>query len=213
MKKLLLILLSAGISISAAACAPTGQATPSSGDSAVQNSREADSQNSQAQVSGNSDASEQTQPADSDYASMSEEYEAYRESAEADLESLQKYKEAAESSAAVRKEAAERIGYETEITYSQLLHGSELFRGMKVQFSGKVLQVIQDSESIQLRLAVDGSLDTVVYGEYDTNVIPIRVSKDAQITIYGTSIGMFNYESTSGKDQSLPYISIENLKQ
>lgn len=212
MKKLLLILLSAGISISAAACAPTGQATPSSSDSSVQNSREADSQNSQAQVSGNS-ASEQTQPADSDYASMSEEYEAYRESAEADLESLRKYKEAAESSAAARKEAAERIGYETEITYSQLLHGSELFRGMKVQFSGKVLQVIQDSESIQLRLAVDGSLDTVVYGEYDTNVIPIRVSKDAQITIYGTSIGMFNYESTSGKDQSLPYISIENLKQ
>lgn len=212
MKKLLLILLSAGISISASACAPTGQATPSSSDSSVQNSREADSQNSQAQVSGNS-ASEQTQPADSDYASMSEEYEAYRESAEADLESLRKYKEAAESSAAARKEAAERIGYETEITYSQLLHGSELFRGMKVQFSGKVLQVIQDSESIQLRLAVDGSLDTVVYGEYDTNVIPIRVSKDAQITIYGTSIGMFNYESTSGKDQSLPYISIENLKQ
>lgn len=212
MKKLLLILLSAGISISAAACAPTAQATPSSSDSSVQNSREADSQNSQAQVSGNS-ASEQTQPADSDYASMSEEYEAYRESAEADLESLRKYKEAAESSAAARKEAAERIGYETEITYSQLLHGSELFRGMKVQFSGKVLQVIQDSESIQLRLAVDGSLDTVVYGEYDTNVIPIRVSKDAQITIYGTSIGMFNYESTSGKDQSLPYISIENLKQ
>ena len=87
------------------------------------------------------------------------------------------------------KAAEEARGYETGITYDQLARTPDDFKGKKVKFYGKVVQVIEGSGSVQIRLAVDDNYDTILLGEYSSSTVSSRVLEDDYITIYGTSVG------------------------
>lgn len=60
----------------------------------------------------------------------------------------------AEAIAAAAREAEEKLGYETGITYSQLPRTPNEYRGKKVKFTGKVIQVIDGGYEVNLRVAI-----------------------------------------------------------
>lgn len=111
------------------------------------------------------------------------------------------------------KEAEKAKGYETGITYNQLARTPDKYKDKKVKFSGKVVQVIEGDDSVQIRLAVNDDYDTILLGEYSTSIVSSRVLEDDHITIYGTSVGTISYESTMGGTITIPGVYIDKIKQ
>lgn len=109
------------------------------------------------------------------------------------------------------KAAEEARGYETGITYDQLARTPDDFKGKKVKFYGKVVQVIEGSGSVQIRLAVDDNYDTILLGEYSSSTVSSRVLEDDYITIYGTSVGTISYKSTMGGTITIPGVYIDKI--
>lgn len=133
------------------------------------------------------------------------------------LEELEK-KEAAEKEAAEKKkkEAAEKEakkGYETGITYNQLARTPDDYTDKKVKFTGTVIQVLEADSTTQIRLAVNGDYNDIVYGEYSSDIVKSRVLDDDTITIYGVSKGLLSYESTIGGTITIPSVYIEKIDQ
>lgn len=111
------------------------------------------------------------------------------------------------------KEAEEAQGYETGITYEQLARTPDDYKGKKVKFYGKVIQIIEGSSTIQVRLAVNDNYDTVLYGEYAKSIVSSRVLENDYITIYGTSSGTISYTSTMGGTITIPGVAISKIDQ
>lgn len=112
------------------------------------------------------------------------------------------------------KEAAERMGYETGITFDQLARNPDDYEGQKVKFTGKVLQVIEGSGTKnQIRMSTKGNWDNVIYCEYEKSIVSSRILEDDKITIYGRSAGLLSYESTGSGVITLPSIIIDKIEQ
>ena len=87
------------------------------------------------------------------------------------------------------------------------------YKGQKVKFYGKVVQVIEGDDSTQIRLAVDDNYDTVLLGEFDKSIVSSRVLEDDYITVYGSSVGTISYKSTFGGTITIPGVYIEKIDQ
>lgn len=134
-------------------------------------------------------------------------------------EDIEAQKLAAESQAKIdeanaAKAAEEAKGYETGITYDQLARTPDDYYGKKVKFSGKVVQVIEGSgDDVQIRLAVNDDYDTILFGQYSSDIVSSRVLEDDYITIYGMSVGTISYESTMGGTITIPGVYIDKIEQ
>lgn len=85
----------------------------------------------------------------------------------------------------------------------------QLEYGKKVQITGKVLQNMKNGYSYYIRLAMDDDYDKVVLvdiASYDYDDI---IAEDDNVTFYGTAEGLTSYESTWGKEVTLPSMSSE----
>lgn len=117
-------------------------------------------------------------------------------------------KAAAEKAA---KEKEERIGYETGITYEQLARTPDKFKGKKAKFTGKVIQVMEDSGETQLRIAVNDDYDTVLIAGYESNITSTRVLENDNVTVRGKSLGLITYKSTIGGNITIPGIVVDKI--
>lgn len=122
-------------------------------------------------------------------------------------------KAAAEKAAAEKaaKEEEERIGYETGITYDQLARTPDEFKGKKAKFTGKVLQVMEGKGETQLRVAVNGNYDKVLYVVYKSDILNSRVLEKDNVTVKGKSAGIYTYKSTMGGEISIPAMLVEKI--
>lgn len=137
-----------------------------------------------------------------------EEQEAARKAAEEEAARI-----AAEEAAA--REAEEKKRYETGITYNNLARNPDDYTGKKVKFKGRVLQVSELSNEIQIRLATKkdswGYSDDIVYLYFEKSLISSRILDDDIITIYGTAKGLHTYETVLGASVTLPLIYVEKI--
>ncbi|MBC5995461.1 toxin regulator [Romboutsia ilealis] len=108
-------------------------------------------------------------------------------------------------------EAKEKQGYNTGITYKQLARTPDDYVGEKVKFKGKVVQVMEGDGETQIRLAVDGNYDNIIYGAYDSSIVSSRVLEDDYITIMGVSEGLLTYTSTMGGDITIPSVLVQKI--
>lgn len=142
---------------------------------------------------------------------------AEQEKKEAELKAAKeaKEKEEAEKLAAEKKkkEEEEKKGYDTGITYSQLARTPDDYLAKKVKFSGEVVQVMEDGDSIGIRLAVDGDYDNIILGTFDSSIVSERILEDDYITVYGLSSGIYTYESTMGASISVPSMTIDKISR
>lgn len=134
-----------------------------------------------------------------------------------ELEELQA-KEAEEQKAKEKKEKAEKEkkekqGYNTGITFNELARTPDDYKSEKVKFKGKVLQVVEDDEEIQIRLAIDNDYDKVILCGYSPDIVSSRILKDDIITIYAVSLGLTSYKSTLGGNITIPTVWIEKIDQ
>lgn len=72
---------------------------------------------------------------------------------------------------------------------------------------------MEGGSDIQIRLAVNDSYDTIVYGSYSSDTVSSRVLEDDHVTIYGTSVGTISYQSTMGGTITIPGVLIEKIDQ
>lgn len=179
----------------------------------------------QKELDTNKEALEQLQ---SDYDTYKEKMKPYEEMevAEAEARKLaaEKKKEEEEAAAAKKKEKEEaaakkkaeekeKKGYDTGITYDQLARTPDDYLNEKVKFKGTVLQVLESDSEIQIRLAVNDDYDDVLYCAYDPSIVSSRVLEDDTITIYGSSLGLYSYESTMGGTITIPAVYIDKIDQ
>ena len=177
-----------------------------------------------------------------DLASLQAEYDAYKESmkpyeeldaaeAEARKAAAEQEKESIEASKAAKKAEEESIaaesaaeesrqaeekakkGYDTGITYDQLARNPNDYIGEKIKFKGKVIQLIEDTDEIQIRLAVNSDYDTILFCSYDPSIVSSRVLEDDIITVYGTSVGTISYQSTMGGQITIPAALVDKIDQ
>ena len=109
------------------------------------------------------------------------------------------------------KEAAEKAAeknpdsYKSGITYDQVARNPDDYLGKKINFTGRVLQVMESGSKVQLRLGVDGNYDNVILVEANTSALNGgRVLEDDLVTAAGYSAGIMSYKSTIGGKISIP---------
>lgn len=124
-------------------------------------------------------------------------------------------KKAAEEKAAAEARAAEEAkGYETGITFDNLARTPDAYKGKKVKFSGKVIQVVEGTTETQIRLAIDGDYDKVVFCRVPkAKTSSTRILEDDYIHIMGVSNGLISYQSTMGGTITIPDISVDDWGQ
>lgn len=135
---------------------------------------------------------------------------------EAVKQSLLEAIDAAEQTITAQENAAaeeKARGYETGITYDQLARTPDDYNGKKCKFSGKVLQVMESDNIVGIRLAVNSNYNTVLYCMFSQSIISSRILEDDIITVYGTSSGIYTYESTMRASISIPSMIVDKVDQ
>ena len=123
-------------------------------------------------------------------------------------------KAAEEKAAAEAKAAEEAKGYETGITFDNLARTPDDYKGKKVKFEGKVIQVIEGDSETQIRLAINGDYDTVIFCRVPKEKTrSTRILEDDYIHIMGVSNGLISYQSTLGGTITIPDISVDEWGQ
>lgn len=102
--------------------------------------------------------------------------------------------------------------YQNGITYDNLARNPDDYAFDAVAFNGEVVQVIEGAKEMQCRLAVDGDYDKMLLIAYEPDIIDSRVLEGDAITIYGTSIGIMNYESAIGGQISIPGVAVSEIR-
>ena len=133
---------------------------------------------------------------------------------EAEEKAAREKKVAEEKAAAEAKAAEEAKGYETGITFDNLARTPDSYKGKKVKFSGKVIQVIEATTETQIRLAIDGDYDRIIFCRVPkAKTSSTRILKDDYIHIMGISNGLISYESTMGGTITIPDVSVDDWGQ
>lgn len=106
-----------------------------------------------------------------------------------------------------KEESSNVESYSTDITYEQLARTPDDYKGKKVSMTGKVVQVMENSDITQLRVAINGNYDDIVLLEINkSDLDKSRILDDDLITFYGTSADVYTYKATLGQEITVPAI-------
>lgn len=109
------------------------------------------------------------------------------------------------------KEAFKPENYQS-VPFKDVARNPDSYAGQKLTFTGKVLQVVEGTTETDLRIATDGGYDDVIFVGFDPTIMNgTRVLEDDTVTIYGTCIGQYSYQSTFGSKISLPGFFADNV--
>jgi hypothetical protein len=107
--------------------------------------------------------------------------------------------------------------YDHSITFNDLARFPDDYNGTKVVFTGSVVQVIERSDSIGIRLATKydqyGRIDDIIYVYYDKPLTGGRILNDDIITVYGVFKGLERFESIIGVATVVPRIDADRIDQ
>lgn len=101
--------------------------------------------------------------------------------------------------------------YKTGITFDNISRNPKDYEGKLVYFTGEVVQLMEGDDENQIRLAVDGDYDKMILIGYDPEITTSRILEDDNIEIYGTSVGIFQYESVLGQTISIPAVYVDKI--
>ena len=107
---------------------------------------------------------------------------------------------------------ADKASYDTGITYDQLARTPDDYENKKVKFSGEVIQVMESDGETQLRIAVDGNYDNVIYVGYNSKITNTRILENDYVTFRGISRGLITYQSTLGGEITIPLVYVQQIE-
>ena len=150
--------------------------------------------------------------------SSSKAAEASSKAAESSSRAAEASSKAAESSSrAAAMSSSEAVdkdpnSYKTGITYDQVARTPDDYEGKKMQFTGRVIQVMEDKSETQIRLAVDGNSDNIILVGFDPDILNgSRILEDDLVTVSGTSVGTVSYKSTMSGKITIPAMTAKIL--
>jgi uncharacterized membrane protein YidH (DUF202 family) len=111
-----------------------------------------------------------------------------------------------------KKAEEEKTSYDTGITYKQLARTPDDYKGKKSKFSGKVVQVIEGDGETELRIAVGGDYDTILFVAYKNEITSIRILENDYVTVRGKSAGIYKYQSTISGQISVPSMLVDKIE-
>ena len=102
------------------------------------------------------------------------------------------------------------------LEYKAMSRDPDTYEGNLYKFDGKILQVMEDSQSdgttlVSLRVATKGNYDNVVYVVYYRAAGEARILEDDRVTVYGTSNGLYTYETVMGAEVTIPLIWADSV--
>lgn len=109
-----------------------------------------------------------------------------------------------------------------EYTYKEIARNPNDYKGKHAKFKGEVIQVVEDGDSVTLRVnitAEEASWEESGYTYSDTIYVEYtrksenesRILDDDIITLYGTLNGLMDYSSVLGSQVSCPYLLAEYI--
>ena len=119
----------------------------------------------------------------------------------------------ADEAAALTEKEANKINYRTDITFENLARTPDNFIGEQIKLRGEVIQVLEGSGETQILLNVNGSYDQTILAVYESSIVSSRILEDDWITIYGTSYGLYSYESIFGQIITVPLLLVDIIDQ
>lgn len=102
--------------------------------------------------------------------------------------------------------------YNTGITFDNLARNPEDYINKKVKFSGRVIQVMENGDSTDLRVVIDNNHDNVVLVSYKSSIINNRVLEKDSITFLGNSEGLKTYTTIHGSNVTIPLINVDRIE-
>lgn len=126
----------------------------------------------------------------------------------AELEALKK-----DVSAAILNATVENVdGYNVVTDYSEYARNPEVHIGESIRFNGKVVQVVEGSPTVY-RVAMNGNSDNIFYVLYTAEEGAARVLENDEVTVFGTSNGLYTYTSTLGGSITIPSCTAEQITE
>lgn len=102
-----------------------------------------------------------------------------------------------------------------KISYDSLARTPGNYKGQRVKFSGKVVQVCSEATSIlyysTYRVATSGNYNNVVYIYVDNYGSGERILEDDRITFYGEFDGLYTYKTVRGDSITIPSVKVEYI--
>lgn len=97
------------------------------------------------------------------------------------------------------------------LEYKAISRDPDPYKGNLYKFDGKVLQVMENGQDVTLRVASKGNYDDVVYVTYHRAEGESRILEDDRVTVYGTSMGLYTYETVMGAAVTIPHIVADSI--
>ena len=95
-------------------------------------------------------------------------------------------------------------------SYQAISRSPDDYEGTHIKFTGKIIQVLEDGNSVQLRVNVTrgsyGIWDDTIFVTYTRTDGEERLLEDDIITLYGVCGGLVTYESIFGASITIPRI-------
>ncbi len=116
-----------------------------------------------------------------------------------------------------KKKEEENFKNQSEVlTFEQLARNPDKIKGKKVKLTGEVIQVLQGTSSVDLRI----NITKEDYGYYTDTIYALYIPKDGEdkilegdnITIWGTAQGDYSYTSVLGSKVTLPFINVNYIQ-
>ena len=98
-------------------------------------------------------------------------------------------------------------------SYNEIARNPNKVKGNKAMVSGKVIQVLEDGETVNLRVNITNSggrySDTVLVVYTRKNPDEDRILENDIVTVYGTLEGLYTYDSTFGSKVTVPLVDAD----
>lgn len=112
------------------------------------------------------------------------------------------------------RQSSNRSDYKTDLSYDELARNPQKHKGKLVSFTGSVLQTIEGSSKVQIRLAtkkndlLDAYYEDIIFCEFSSSIVNGRLLEGDIITVYGECNGTKTYTSVLGNDVTLPFLLV-----
>lgn len=99
-----------------------------------------------------------------------------------------------------------------KLDYKSNSRDPDAYTGTKIKFTGKIIQVMEDSGIAVFRIATKGNYDNIVYCYYYLPDNYKRFLEDDKVTVYATSTGIYTYETIMGGSVTIPSCVIDRIE-
>jgi hypothetical protein len=97
------------------------------------------------------------------------------------------------------------------VTYSMVARNTEQYMGKIVLFRGEVLQVVESNDGAILRVGINGDINQVLLVNY-SDFAGSRVLAGDTVSLYGTVLGRFDYQTVLGQQVTVPAVNADYLQ-